>query len=89
MKIDKEAIFCITFFVIILSLIIGIIVWLIIDVINYSKTHEEWTQKVNNCVMNENYRPDCKLILYKDQQNVIERGRSTTTVMPMPVYVGR
>lgn len=88
MKIDKEAIFCITFFVTISSLIIGIIAWLIIDAINYSKTHEEWTQKVNGCVMNKNYRPDCKLILYKDQQNAIERGRSTT-VMPMPVYVGR
>lgn len=89
MNIDKEAIFCITFFVIILGLVIGIIAWLICGVINHSKTNKEWTQKVNNCVMNENYRPDCKLILYKGQQNAIKRDASITTVMPMPVYIGR
>lgn len=89
MNIDKEAIFCTTLFVIILGLIIGSIALFISVGISHSKTNKEWTQKVNNCVMNENSRSDCKLILYKDRQNAIERGASTTTVVPLPVYIGR
>lgn len=35
----------------------------------YDLRHKEWKTKVNNCVLDENYRPDCALILYKDKQN--------------------
>lgn len=60
------------------------------EVKKHEKTHAEWMQKVNNCVMNENYRPDCKLILYKDQQNAHRSSSTTsTTVMPVPIVVGR
>lgn len=47
-------------------------VWVIIDfciyVDEHSKIKEEWQIKVNNCVLNENSRNDCKLILYRDKQ---------------------
>jgi hypothetical protein len=29
---------------------------------------QEWQQKVNDCILNENCRDDCKLILYRDAQ---------------------
>ena len=33
-----------------------------------NQVHKEWNDKVNNCVLDENYRKDCKLILYRDAQ---------------------
>lgn len=32
------------------------------------KIKKEWNYKVNNCVLDMNFRKDCKLILYKDMQ---------------------
>lgn len=32
------------------------------------RINQEWRQKVNDCVMNEYCRADCKLILYRDAQ---------------------
>ena len=47
-------------------------VWISIKITNYiskaAKINREWQAKVNNCVLNENYRNDCKLILYRDAQ---------------------
>lgn len=33
-----------------------------------ARIEQEWRQKVNDCVLNEQCRPDCKLILYRDRQ---------------------
>lgn len=33
-----------------------------------NQIRKEWNDKVNNCVLNENHRKDCKLILYRDAQ---------------------
>lgn len=32
------------------------------------KIKKEWNYKVNNCVIDMNFRKDCKLIIYKDMQ---------------------
>ena len=56
------------------AIIFGLIILLAYWITNTStyKEHEqvkqEWRLKVNNCVLNENYRKDCKLILYRDAQ---------------------
>lgn len=34
----------------------------------HERVKQEWRLKVNNCVLNENYRKDCKLILYREAQ---------------------
>ena len=34
----------------------------------HERVRQEWRLKVNNCVLNENYRKDCKLILYREAQ---------------------
>lgn len=75
---------------VIIAIFIGIIILIIgyPKYHEYEKTHAEWIQKVNKCVMNQNYRPDCKLILYKDQQNAVKHG-NTTTVVPISIYTGR
>lgn len=60
----------------------------LVETVNDSmKRQEEWNQKVNNCVMDSNYRPDCKLILYKDQQITATQGQNY--VMVTPVYTIR
>ena len=56
------------------AIILGFIILLAYLFTNTSmyKEHEqvrqEWRLKVNNCVLNENYRKDCKLILYREAQ---------------------
>ena len=35
---------------------------------NANKIKKEWNNKVNNCILDMNFRKDCKLILYKDMQ---------------------
>ena len=51
---------------------------------DFEARHTEWQNKVNNCVMDMNSRPDCKLIIYKDNQN---HNKNHSTVMPvvMPI----
>lgn len=59
---------------IIVSIIVGLVIicgFLIINTSTYKehkRIEQEWQQKVNNCVLNEQCRPDCKLILYRDRQ---------------------
>ena len=59
---------------IICAIIFGLIILLAYWIMNTSmyKEHkqvkQEWRLKVNNCVLNENYRKDCKLILYREAQ---------------------
>lgn len=72
---------------IIITLFLGIIgfaliygcVWCIYQT-PYMKQREiackEWREKVNNCVLNENYRHDCRLIIYRDKQIQNERQQS-------------
>lgn len=48
---------------------------------------KEWNDKVKNCVLNENYRNDCKLILYKDAQ--IHFNQNTSTVVPAPIIISQ
>ena len=56
------------------AIIIGLIILLAYWVTNtsmykeYERVEQEWRLKVNNCVLNENCRKDCKLILYRDAQ---------------------
>lgn len=47
------------------------------------QVRKEWNDKVNNCVLNENYRKDCKLILYRDAQihNQQVQDNQQTSVM--------
>ncbi len=53
------------------------------------RINKEWDAKVNNCVLNKNYRKDCTLILYREKQFRDHLNRPDTTVMPMPLYIGR
>ena len=59
------------FFVLIMCIITVVMFfrWIIGEFKDYTKIHKEWKAKVNNCIMDSNYRNDCKLIIYKDMQN--------------------
>lgn len=48
-----------------------------------NQVHKEWNNKVNNCVLNENYRKDCKLILYRDAQIHNQEVQDTQTTSAM------
>lgn len=48
-----------------------------------SQIRKEWNDKVNNCVLNENYRKDCKLILYRDAQIHDQQVQDTQTTSVM------
>lgn len=58
---------------------------------DYCKTKarqtKEWNTKVDNCVLNPNYRPDCNLILYRDAQIHNMPSRHSNTVVPVPMIV--
>lgn len=60
---------------------------IIISIDKSQNKRKEWNDKVKNCVLNENYRNDCKLILYKDQQ--IHSSQNTSTVVPVPIIISR
>ncbi len=60
---------------------------IIISIDKSRNKRKEWNDKVKNCVLNENYRNDCKLILYKDQQ--IHSSKNTSTVVPVPIIISR
>ena len=47
------------------------------------QVRKEWNDKVNNCVLNENYRKDCKRILYRDAQIHNEQLKDTQTTSAM------
>lgn len=71
-----------------IALVVGAILSGIIILANESqKISTEWDNKVQNCILNENYRNDCKLILYKDQQ--IHSSQNTSTVVPVPIIISR
>lgn len=55
-----------------------------------SQVRKEWNDKVNNCVLNENYRKDCKLILYRDAQihNQQVQDNQQTSVMTSAIVGG-
>lgn len=48
-----------------------------------NQVRKEWNDKVNNCVLNENYRKDCKLILYRDAQIHGQQVQDTQTTSAM------
>lgn len=54
--------------VILISIPIIFIVSISKEIQEHKKIKNEWQQKVNSCILNENYRKDCKLILYRDVQ---------------------
>lgn len=66
---------------------ITILSGIIISIDKSRNKRKEWNDKVKNCVLNENYRNDCKLILYKDQQ--IHSSQNTSTVVPVPIIISR
>lgn len=53
---------------------------------DYEQKSQEWKNKVQQCVINRNYRKDCEYIIYVDSKN---RAESNTVVYPVPIYVGR
>ena len=59
---------------------------IIISIDKSRNKRKEWNDKVTNCVLNENYRKDCKLILYRDAQIHSEK---TSTVIPAPIIMSR
>lgn len=81
-------ILCKIFVLLIIALITSVMLSSIIISIDKSQNkRKEWNDKVKNCVLNENYRNDCKLILYKDQQ--IHSSENTSTVVPVPIIISR
>lgn len=81
-----KIILCKIFVLLIIALIISVMLFSIIISIDKSRNkRKEWNDKVKNCVLNENYRNDCKLILYKDQQ--IHSSQNTSTVVPVPIII--
>lgn len=68
-----------------------LIAYLITDFEDFCKRKsaitKEWTEKVNNCVLNPNYRSDCSLILYRDMQIHNMDSRQTHSVAPVPIVV--
>lgn len=85
---DFETTFGKIFLFLIIALIASVILSGIIISIDKSRNkRKEWNDKVKNCVLNENYRNDCKLILYKDQQ--IHSSQNTSTVVPVPIIISR
>lgn len=60
---------------------------IIISIDKCQNKRKEWNDKVTNCVLNENYRKDCKLILYKDAQ--IHFNQNTSTVVPVPIIISQ
>lgn len=68
----------------IIVLIFGGLMAFIIHTSNkVGKVRKEWNDKVNNCVLNENYRKDCKLILYRDAQIHNKQVKDTQTTSAM------
>ena len=73
----KEILFYILFMIVVF-LIIYIGVLLILQINKSSKIKAEWNTKVNNCILNENSRNDCKLIIYRDKQIHERRIKSSS-----------
>lgn len=46
---------------------------------SHMQARKEWKNKVNQCLLNKNYRSDCELIIYKDTQN----NSNKNTYIPM------
>ena len=85
---DFETTFGKIFLFLIIALIASTILsGIIISIDKSQNKRKEWNDKVKNCVLNENYRNDCKLILYKDQQ--IHSSQNTSTVVPVPIIISR
>jgi hypothetical protein len=50
------------------SFIIGFGLWAWRIIQEKGKIKEEWQHKVNNCILDKNFRKDCELIIYRDIQ---------------------
>lgn len=59
---------------------------IIISIDKDQNKKKEWNNKVTNCILNENYRNDCKLILYRDAQI---HYQNTSTVIPVSLVISR
>lgn len=46
----------------------------------------EWKQKVENCLIDSNYRKDCGLILYKDKQ--IQENKRAQEIQSSIIFSG-
>lgn len=82
MKTDEEIIN----YIIIAAIVLffgGLIVFIIHTSNKVGQVRKEWNNKVNNCVLNENYRKDCKLILYRDAQIHNEQVKDAQTTSAM------
>lgn len=83
-----KIILCKIFVLLIIALIAATMLSSIIISIDKSQNiRKEWDDKVKNCVLNANYRNDCKLILYKDAQ--MHSNNNTSTVVPVPIIISR
>lgn len=87
MKVDLDYLEPIILLLILIALVVGCIFCVYQSIQMYTKHHDEWNTKVNNCVMDNNYRKDCKLILYKHQTARTHNCGGGTTYMP--IYMGR
>lgn len=73
----KEFLFKILFIIMVfLILYLGYLLFL--QIVKSSEIKKEWNIKVNNCILNENSRNDCKLILYRDKQIHERRVKSSS-----------
>lgn len=82
-----KIILCKIFVFLIIALITSVMLsGIIISIDKSQNKRKKWNDKVTNCVLNENYRNDCKLILYRDAQIHSEK---TSTVIPVPIVMSR
>ena len=86
MKTDEEkidTIIGVTAIMLFLGGLIAFIIFINNTTEEVNQVRKEWNDKVNNCVLNENYRKDCKLILYRDAQIHNQEVKDTQTTSAM------
>lgn len=75
----KDKWFVLLFIIVVLSCTVVLSVLLYKELQKDIVKRQDWNNKVNNCVMNNDYRKDCKLIIYKDKQIRNKRIMITTS----------